>query len=239
MRAECEIGTDIAMIGLWDPAHPRHDLGPLANGPFMTGLEEAATLGQLFFVSTYSDGSYKVLITVDEAPDPDEIKFLSVSESEFLIESQSGELVAGGVEYFKDANTSGVELDRICVEPESFAIQAYKLDDAATTRLLRHHLGDNDYEYFQRRIDRWPWGCLSFVLVPLSIILRQPSLTLYLLGGWLLFVVIRFVLRLLDTRFQELMERADGILEPAIQLVWVLRKLSPPTDLKGGWDELV
>ncbi len=90
------MGTDAAMVGVWDPGVDR-DHQP---DDYLAFLESEADAGRLLFINTGSDGSCPACIYVDEQPDPEDLALYTSPGRAFLIESVSGWLIAGGVEDF-------------------------------------------------------------------------------------------------------------------------------------------
>ncbi len=56
-RKRIDMGTDIALIGVWDPAHERHDLATAKHGVLEACLKAEANAGSLFFIRTSADGN--------------------------------------------------------------------------------------------------------------------------------------------------------------------------------------
>ena len=129
MRKRIDIGTDIARIGVWDPAFERHDLSVARFADYEDGLEAEASAGRLFFVLTNADGGYPADVYTDELPDQDTLALYRSADRRYLIRCSSGRMIAGGVEDFVSSQKVSTSAnDEFSLQPGSYAIQFYELD---------------------------------------------------------------------------------------------------------------
>ena len=99
MHKRMDMGTDIAAVGVWDPGID-HTAMPDGYRASIAYIEAQARAGQLFYINTGGDGGYPVDIYLNEQPDPDTLSLYNSPDRAFLITSQTGRLIAGGLEDF-------------------------------------------------------------------------------------------------------------------------------------------
>lgn len=239
MPKRIHIGTDIATIGVWDPIRERHDLKTARYADFRAGLESEARAGRLFFVNTGADGEYLTDIYVDEQPNPDWLSQYTGTSREFLIESHSGQLIAGGIEDFiNETKQITADQDRFQAAPGRYALRFYELIEDETSDRLRDHLGADDFSYYERRSN----GCSREVvmLVILSILL----ITKWWLASAVVFVACLTCLilgsraRARDRRYQEIASRVKAFDEQFPPFIYVLRRVADAGEVQGGWHNL-
>src|SRR5688572_20003201 len=97
MYRRIEVGTDVAMIGVWDAAR---DATPR---PWKSAdeLEAEAAEGHLFLLHTGADGGGPVDVYVDADVPVEVLTTLKPLGREFLVAAPSGRLVIGGVEDYR------------------------------------------------------------------------------------------------------------------------------------------
>ena len=230
--------TEIATIGIWDPAYERHDLENVDVDERLAALRSEARAGRLFFIDTFSDGEYAVDVYVDEVPDADLLALCSQVNREFLIVSESGRLLVGGLEGFTKATKQPASPDHsLAVSPGRYALTLHELrqgqvDDADN---LRRVLGADDYADYENQKVGFPLGCLLFV-AGIGLLLLQFW---YLAGAafavWLGYLFLRPLMRPPDRRLQELDERLAEYRERLPAFVVTLRTLPESAELEGGW----
>lgn len=239
MPQRIEIGTDIAAIGVWDPAHERHDLGRAKHAVFLSELETEAHAARLFFINTFADGGYLTDIYVDDSPDSDHLALYSTVEREFLIESRSGQLIAGGIEDFIDSHKKITSDDhRFNVSPGFYALRLHEFEEEKYLARLRDHIGADDYDYYQNKSEGTPWGCLLFVVSIIFLIAKMKMMFVGALVIWGIYVMIRFRLRAADSRLRDISIRVKEFEVQFPSLIYILRRVSGASGIKGGWHEL-
>lgn len=242
MRKRIDITTDIAKIGIWDPAHERHDLSSVKYEDYRTGLQAEAVAGSLFFIDTSADGSYPAAFYVDEVPSSDTLALYDSLDRQFLIHSRSGRLIAGGVEDFVNQKKWTVSTeDEFPVAPGSYAIQFHILNDEQFTNRLRSELGNSDFEYYAARAEKLPWGCLLALTIFLTSILLVvqrwvPSLIVFGLG--LCYTLVRWRIQASDHRFRSLAEKVKLLENDFPWFICVMNSVNGSTDVTGGWFDL-
>jgi len=240
MPNRIHIGTDIATIGVWDPTRERHDLKTARYADYRAGLESEAHAGRLFFVNTGADGEYLTDIYVDEQPDPDCLSRYTATEREFLIESQSGQLIAGGLEDFINGTKQITsEDDQFRVAVGFYALRFYELTEHESADRLRDHIGAEDLSYYQRRSGGCSWLVLLFVI----------GITLLIAQWWLVSAGVFAVLvtcwvvgsraRACDHRYQEIARRVEAFDEKFPPFIYVLRRVADACEVQGGWHDLL
>ncbi|MBI1248641.1 hypothetical protein GC197_12475 [bacterium] len=238
MRKRLDIRTNSSTIGIWDPAHERQ---------VVDSLRAEATAGRLFFIETSADGSYEAVIYVDEQPDPDCLSLYTPSDREFLIESQSGRLIAGGLEDFVGSTEQITsEKDQFEISAGRYALQFYELseeigdkpvDDELDNR-LRTHLGSADYDYYLSKFRGLPWGGILIAAAIISLFTRIWALSAGLFAIWIAYLVVRSRIEAADLRFQEIAKRVDAFHKQYPWFIYVLRRVADDENIEGGWLKL-
>lgn len=239
MCIRIELGTDIATIGVWDPARERHDLKTAKYADYQSALQSEAENGCLFFVNTGADGGYLTDIYLDEQPDLDRLSLYSAVEREFLITSESGRLIAGGVEDFISSTKQITsEQDQFAVTPGSYALRFYELDEEKFLDRLRSYVGSEDYAYYEGRSAGSPWGCLLVVIAATCLFMLQWLVCVGMFIVWASYLFVRFRIRAADDRFQDIAKRIAEFEDQFPPFVYVLRRLTDTNGIKGGWHDL-
>lgn len=239
MPKRIEVGTDIATIGVWDPAHERHDLEGAKYADYDAALRSEAQSGRLFYMNTGADGGCPVDIFVDETPDADVLTAYSQVPREFLVISESGRLIAGGVEDFVSAQKQITSPDdEISVPPGRYRLTLHQLDDDKYAENLRAAVGADDVDYYETRWSGIPWGCLLFVVGAVILLLRLWFVAIGVFALWAVYMFVRSRMRASDARYQEIATRIGEHEERFPELILTLRQLDDSTDLKGGWHDL-
>ena len=239
MPKRIELGTDIATIGVWDPARERHDLNSAKYRDYQSSLQSEAEAGRLFFINTSADGGYLTDIYVDQTPDPDLLNVYSTVDRDFLVVSESGRFIAGGIEDFvsKTKRITSRE-DDFSVAPGAYALSLHELLEDKMIDRLRHHIGEEDYAYYVAKSGGIAWGCLLFVLATIFLFAKLWVVSLSLFAVWVGYLVVRSRVRAADDRFGKIAMRVEAFDELFPVFIFVLRKLSDSTAVKGGWYEL-
>lgn len=239
MVKRIEIGTDIATIGVWDPARERHDLKTAKYAEYEAALRSEAEAGRLFLVYTGTDGGCLTDIYVDEQPDPDCLILYSPVEREFLIECQSGRLIAGGVEDFiKGDKQITSDADQFTVTPGRYALRFYELIEERLIDRLQNHIGAEDYAYYESKFAGFPWGCLLLVIATMSLFFKLWLVSASMFGLWAAYLAIRSRVRAADHRFQDIAKRIAEFESQYPSFIYVLRRVTDADAVEGGWHEL-
>ena len=239
MVIRIDIGTDIATIGVWDPIRERHDLEAAKFAGFEAGIKSEAENARLFFISTGADGGYLTDIYVDEEPNSEYLSVYAGVAREFLISSESGRLVAGGIEDFVSSSkriTS--DKDHFHVTPGFYALKVYELVEDKLIDRLRNYIGVEDYAYFERKLSGTPWGCLLFVIAAASIFSRRWLLVVGLFTFWGMYCVVRSRICAADNRFQDIARRVEEYDTHFPPFIYVLRNVPEACGVRGGWHKL-
>lgn len=240
MAIRIDIGTDIATIGVWDPMRERHDLKTAKFADFEAGIQSEAENAKLFFINTGADGSYLTDVYVDEEPSVELLSVYVAVTREFLISSESGRLVASGVEDFvSDSKQISSDKDHFRVTPGLYALKVYQRDEDKLTARLRDHLGAEDYGYYERKYSGTPWGFILFVLAAAaSMLSRQWLLVAVLFIVWVIYSVIRPCITAVDKRFRDIANRVEEFDTRFPPFIYVLRSVPEAGGIRGGWYEL-
>lgn len=239
MPKRIDIGTDIATIGVWDPAHERHDLKTVKFAAFEAGLQSEARNARLFFINTGADGGYLTDFYVNEEPDAELLAVYSMGEREYLITSESGNLIAGGIEDFvRQTKQITSDEDRLVVSPGLYAIRVYELIEERLVERIRSHIGEEDYNYYEQRWAGVPWGCLIFAAAVLLLFAKLWFASVALFLTWVAYLVVTSRLRAADQRFQDISQRISAFDTQYPPFIYVLRSVSDRNSVKGGWYDL-
>lgn len=239
MLRRIEIGTDIATIGVWDPTRERHDLKTAKYAEYESGLRSEAEAGRLFMVYTGADGGFLTDIYVDEQPDPDCLSLYSAVEREFLIECQSGRLIAGGVEDFiKGDKQITSDEDQFTLTPGRYALRFYELIEDRLIDRLKNHVGPEDYAYYESKFAGFPWGCLLLVIATISLFSKLWLVSASVFALWAASLFVRSRVRAADHRFQDTTKRIEEFEMRFPPFIYVLRRVTDADAVEGGWHEL-
>jgi len=232
------IATDIATIGVWDPELEDQDIQAGLTGQSDVAREKACEAGQLFLLHTWGDGDHVVEVYIDEAPEPELLASYSQLAGPFLVVSPSGRLSLGGAEDFRQATKMVTRPDaEISLVPGRYALTPFMVVE---DKFARSIVGDEDFEYYQKRRVGFPWGCLLGVLIFLSTFVdRRITVALFavLLLRWA-YLLARRVSRMADQRYNTIRDNIDEAtakLEQFPAFLLVLRSLGDQDTLSGGW----
>jgi len=238
MRKRVEVGTDIAMIGVWDPAHERHDLKKAKYADYEASLRSEAQSGRLFYINTGGDCGYPVDIIIDEATDAEVLSVYSQVSRDFLVISKSGRLVAGGVEDFVNVEKQITSPDdEISVPAGRYGLTLYQLNDDKYAENLRAAIGADDLDYYEKRWSGVPWGCLMFIIGIVILVLQFWFVAIGFFALLAAYMFVRSRARASDVRYQEVSKRIGEHQERFTELMFVLRRLDDSSDLEGGWHD--
>jgi hypothetical protein len=234
MSIRVELGTDISLIGLWDPAHTRHDLDDADTST----LGAEAKAGRLFFIDTGADGGYSADIYVDEAPDPDALTMYSQVNRDFLLVSESGRLLAGGLEDFVGSRARP-STHEVSVPVGRYALTLHHLNAGQVwePKRVQRFIGVEDYEYYQKRTYGIGWGCLLFGAAFAFLAFRFWYVAAALFGVWAVYKFAHSRIRASDARYQQIHQRMNDYDKRFAEFLFVLRR-SEATELSGGWFNL-
>ena len=244
MTIRIEMVTDIAGVGVWDPGV---DV-PEEPKDYRALIESEAQAGRLFFIDTGGDGGYLSDIYVDERPDPGILALYNTPDRAYLIESQSGRLIAGGLEDLGNAHPQITTAeDEFNVTPGRYALRFYDLDYEQFDAHLRDQIGEADLTYYNSRFDGCTQGCLifivAFILGPVSWALTDvyPWLWLVTAGFFILgvaYVTIRMRALDKDGRYHDIHQRIGAFEERYPPFIMVITPLTANEQVEGGWHEL-
>ncbi|MEM9110599.1 MAG: hypothetical protein AAGC72_11305 [Planctomycetota bacterium] len=245
MPRRIEVGTDIASIGVWDPVEPYPDK-PADAQAF---IQQQAKAGRLFYIVTGADGGYQTDFYIGEQPDPEILDLYTKYSPEYLIESRSGRLIAGGLEDFANPNPQMTSSeDELVVTPGRYVLSLYELDEDRYLERLDEHVSKEDMDYYGKRCDRGCTGCCLFYVI--ALLLVPFCWVLMDLWPWLWWIAAIFPLigttylllysrRLdADTRFKGISQRIAAVSEQYPALICVLDTTELGEPLEGGWHEL-
>jgi hypothetical protein len=89
-------GTGIAMMGLWDVG-----LEPVMSRVSVDGLRKEVDAARLFGISTGSDGSYDVVIAVDDELPEEHRAYMEPRGGPFLLHAATGRICWGSTEFYR------------------------------------------------------------------------------------------------------------------------------------------
>jgi len=249
MPTRIDMGTDVAMVGLWDPAHEVMDPQKVPYEDILAFLQSEAQAGRLFYINTGGDGSYPTDVYVDEQPDAELLGAYALRGRAFLIESKSGRLIAGGLEDFASSRPQITsDKDAFAVEPGRYALCFYELDQEKVLEQIKSHFVAGDLEYYESRHVGCMTGCLLFVaalvLMMLSWVLAGmlPWLWMVAVGClvlWAVNIIVRQRRLAADEKYHDIARRIEAFYARFSSLIFVLERVSPTDDIQGGWYDLV
>ena len=239
------MGTDIATVGVWDPAETYPD----KPADTQTFIQEQAKAGRLFYIQTGADGGYPTDFYVGEQPDPEVLELYIRYSPSYLIESRSGRLLAGGLEDFANPKPQITSSDdELVVIPGRYALSLYEVSEDKHLERLGEHIGKEDMDYYGKRCDRGCTGCCLFYAI--ALLMLPVCWVLMDWWPWLFWVAAMFPLigtaylllssrRLdADTRFKDIAQRIASFSEQYPALICVLETSRPGEPLEGGWHEM-
>jgi hypothetical protein len=234
MPLRVELGTDAAMIGLWDPTYGRHDL----DDADPSVLRSEARAGRLFFIDTGADGGYSADIYVDETPGPDVLTMYSQVNRDYLVISESGLLLAGGVEDFvgSRARPSTHEIS-IPIGRYAVTLHYWNTGQAWEPENLRRFIGAEDYDYYEKRTHGIAWGCILFLVALPLLFFNLWYVAGALFCVWIVYRIVRSRIRASDERYQQIHRRITDYTEQSAEFIFLLKR-SDSTELKDGWFNL-
>lgn len=152
MKFETEIGTDIAMIGIWDA-----DV-PVGKIPFKRRMQELSKDGQdgrLLRVDTSDDGDYHIcVVSTHEELQEFNLDAYAEIKNEFFLRSQSGNFIAGGVEDYRNGKPQITSKDdQFRLEPGAYRVRVYvhNEDEEQISKRVAVETGDEDLRYYEDR----------------------------------------------------------------------------------------
>lgn len=235
MPKRIDISTDIAIIGVWDPTHERYDLISANPYDFKSELQMEALEARLFFIDTFADGNYPTDIYINEIPHRDILAHYLAVEREFLILSESGHLIAGGIEdFYKVRKQTISDGDQFDVSPGLYAIKFYERMEGA----LIKHIGEKELNYYENKFADSFLGCLIFVIMIGFLVSKLWYFSASLFVIWLIYLAIRFRIRATDQRFQGIRKRITTFENQYPPFIYVFRRIADAENLKGGWHRL-
>jgi len=247
MPTRIELGTDVAMVGVWDPGRSYPDIATKYR-EYMALLHAEAKAGRLFFINTGGDGGCPADIYVNEPPDAELLSFYETPEQAFLIESQSGRLIAGGLEDF-GANKRQITTveDEFTVKPGRYKLRCFFRDEERYEASLEKYIGRDDLDYTLSRFDCCNVGCFLFVVV---LVLGVVSWVLAAMFPWLWmatagvamlgvgYITIRNLGVAKDERHQDILQRIAEYEARFPEMLFILVDLPPDEEIQGGWHDL-
>lgn len=244
MPKRIEMGTDIAMVGVWDPGVDLHD----KPGDYRDFIEAKALAGRLFFIDTVADGGFHTDVYVDEQPAPETLAFYKTPDRRFLIASESGRLIAGGIEDFANLQPQITSpADEFNVTPGRYALSVYERDEDQYLEVLKKEVGESDMDYYATRFNGCTHGCLAFIaaviLGAVSWVLTDVYPWLWAVTGLLValgitYITIRTRTLIKDERYRDIHQRIGKIEERFSSFIFILESLSDNEEVEGGWHEL-
>ena len=116
-------GTDVAMMGIWDVG-----LEPVTPRPSLAGLKEEVAAANLSIFSTGSDGSFDVVIAVDEELPSSHRAYLEPRGGPFLLRAVTGRLCWASTEFYRTPKPGKIrDSQMLSVTPGDYAIRWFEL----------------------------------------------------------------------------------------------------------------
>jgi len=234
---QVNLATDIATIGAWDPELEEQDRQAGLDGQTDAAREKACQEGKLFLLQTWGDGDHLVEVYVNEEPADELLAAYSQLVGPYLLVSPSGRLSFGGAEDFRQATKLATRPeDEISLAPGRYALTPFMVDEDKCARSL---VGDEDFDYYQKRRAGCPWGCLLVALMFVSTFVdRRIALAfLVILLIRLGYSMVKTLLRAADRKYNSIKAKIDEVtmnLEHFPAFLFVLKSIGDQDPLKGG-----
>lgn len=248
MLKRIDLGTDIAMIGVWDPTQTFPELRSAKYADYIATLHTEAEAGRLFFINTGGDGGCPADIYVNERPNAEHLSLYETPDRAFLIESRSGRLIVGGLEdYGANKRQITTEEDEFSVKPGRYKLRFYFRDEEKYGASFEKHIGRDDLDYHLSRFDCCTSGCLLFIFV---LVLSVASWVLAAMFPWLWmatagvamlgvgYITLRNRSLAKDERYQDISQRIAEYEARFPGMIFVLIDLPPDKEVQGGWHDL-
>lgn len=159
-------GTDVAMMGLWDVG-----LEPIMSRLSVEGLRKEVDAARLFGISTGGDGSYDVVIAVDEELPGEHLAYLEPGGGPFLLHAATGRICWGSTEFYRSPKIGKIR-DRqvLTVARGDYAVRWFE-PVSLPRRAFAEYLGEERYALWlvterQGNVS----GCILGLVVVLALI---------------------------------------------------------------------
>lgn len=232
------IGTDIAMLGLWDAQHARRELKELDYEEMEQALQADAKGGRLFYVKTGSDGECDVNLYVDEAIPDDVQHFYKSLNRKFLLRCPSGRLVAGGLEEYAGTARGPVsDSEPVQVDAGDYVLEFHELNegDINDPAHLAAVVGEEDHAYFLARGQTPRLGCGLLAASTVFLIFKLWPIGLPLLAVAVGLIFYRYWRNQTDSRYQDVKTRIAHYHSRFPLLIFHLSRADGDPGLEGGW----
>lgn len=132
MKQRVHVGTDVALLGVWDEACEVVDFSKLKMKEVSSLLYEDSAAGKLFLMELGADWSGTVDVYVNGEIEPEVMRQMSHVPGEFLIALPSGRTVVGGAEDYRSAEAKITsESSVVAVNPGDYGLQCFVQSEAA------------------------------------------------------------------------------------------------------------
>ncbi|MFT4514738.1 MAG: hypothetical protein ACI89X_003684 [Planctomycetota bacterium] len=133
-------GTDVAMMALWDLG-----LEPVTPRPSIDGLKQEVDAARLSIVSTGSDGSFDVVIAVDEELPEEHRLYMEPTSGPCLLHAATGRLCWGSTEFYRTPKADKFSDSQVLtVAPGDYAIRWFE-PASLPRREFVEYLGEQRY----------------------------------------------------------------------------------------------
>lgn len=152
MKFETEVGTDIAMIGIWDSDVQS---GEIPSTRLMEELSKDGQRGKLLRVETGADGRYSICVvsTLEELR-AFRLGAYAKIKHDFFLSTQSGLFIAGGLENYRNGTPKITSKDdQFRLKPGNFRIHAYAYneDEDQISSQVEADIGEADLRHYEDR----------------------------------------------------------------------------------------
>jgi hypothetical protein len=235
------VGTDIAMIGLWDVQHMRPELKDMSGGEQGEMLEADARSGRLFYIHTSGDGGCDVHIIVDEPVPPHLLVHYKSLNRRFLLRCPSGRVLTDGVEYYAHVREAEEELGTpVQIDAGDYLLQLHELNEAEINEPahLASVLGAEDFAYLEGRSGPSGLGC-GLLVAGVGLLVFQHwviGLPVLLAGAGL--HIYRAWRNHVDDRYQSIKQRLSEYHDQFPLFIFSLEAVDDVEGHEGGWHTL-
>jgi len=132
LKQRVYVGTDVALLGVWDEACEVVDYSKLKMKEVSNLLNGDSAAGRLFLMELGADWSGTVDVYVNREIEPEVMHQMRQVPDEFLVAIPSGRIVVGGVEDYRSAEAQITsESSVVAVNPGDYGLKCFVQSEAA------------------------------------------------------------------------------------------------------------
>ncbi len=195
--------------------------------------EASGRIWESFFVTTSKSDSWAAAY-VNQAADEQLLNAYSHTGRDFLLHSPAGQIRFGGPTHLFSPQPDDTKAEALSVPPTDYSISLYLLDEDKVTECVRSAIGEADYDYYERKRFRPPWGV---ALLALAIIVALSGH--YWIAGFVLLFSVGYLFfewrsRTSNARYNELSAQVNALHKQYPDFIVELQGIGAPA-LSRGW----